>query len=63
MLNREIEFVLSFDGAKRRTTAYDGILQVIHHSSHHRGQIIVQLKNKINELPLITYVAFASTRI
>ena len=62
-IERLIEFTSPIDGIKRRIMSNDAIMHVVHHSSYHRGQIIVLLKGSIETLPLITYMPFASKQI
>jgi uncharacterized damage-inducible protein DinB len=59
-LNKIIEFASSVDNFKRSIKTSDAIMHVVHHSSYHRGQIITLLKGSIEQLPLITYMPFAS---
>jgi uncharacterized damage-inducible protein DinB len=58
-----IDFISPVDNLKRRISVSDAIMHVVHHSSYHRGQIIVLLKGTIPALPLITYMPFASTKL
>ncbi len=62
-LNKVIEFTSPIDNSKRSIKAGDAIMHVVHHSSYHRGQIITLLKGSIEQLPLITYMPFASQEI
>lgn len=59
-LNNGIQFASPVDNAKRTIIISDAIMHVVHHSSYHRGQIITLLKGTIEQLPLITYMPFAS---
>lgn len=59
-LSRMIHFVFPFDGSKKKIAIADGITHVFGHSNYHRGQIIALLKGKLEPLPLIAYVVFAS---
>jgi uncharacterized damage-inducible protein DinB len=62
-LKRIVEFIFFLDGSKKKMSVADSILHVAHHSSYHRGQIVVLLKGSIEPpLPFITYVAFASEK-
>jgi uncharacterized damage-inducible protein DinB len=38
----------------------DALIHIINHSSYHRGQIIANIKGKVDELPLSTYIIYAS---
>jgi uncharacterized damage-inducible protein DinB len=58
-LNRVVHFVFPLDGTKRKLSVTDAVLHLVTHSSYHRGQIMARLKNKIEVLPLTTYIAFA----
>lgn len=62
-LNKTIEFTSPVDNTKRSINASDAILHVVHHSSYHRGQIVILLKGCVEQLPLITYMPFASKAI
>lgn len=62
-LNRVIQFTSPLDGIKREIVLNDAVLHVVHHSSYHRGQIVSQLKGKVEKLPLIIYIAFSSIEI
>jgi len=59
-LDRDIHFVSSLDGSKRIMSVGDAITQILGHSSYHRGQIVAQMKGKIDPLPATTYIMFAS---
>lgn len=59
-LNRIVHFTFPIDGSKRKISLIDGIIHLFSHSCYHRGQIISQLKGKIEPLPLAAYVVFAS---
>jgi uncharacterized damage-inducible protein DinB len=59
-LNRIVHFIFPIDGSKRKISVIDGITHVFSHSCYHRGQIISQLKGKVEPLPLAAYVVFAS---
>jgi uncharacterized damage-inducible protein DinB len=50
----------TFMGKKAFISIEDLIIHLINHSSYHRGQIILQLKGKLPELPFSTYIAFAT---
>lgn len=57
----ELERELSFKFYDKESTMTVGemITHLINHSSYHRGQIIAQLKGKLEALPLTTFIAFA----
>jgi len=59
-LGRMIHFIFPFDGSKKKIAIADGITHVFGHSNYHRGQIIALLKGKLEQLPLLAYVVFAS---
>jgi uncharacterized damage-inducible protein DinB len=46
--------------SKRKIKIEDAIIHLINHSSYHRGQIITSIKGKVDELPLSTYIIYAS---
>lgn len=49
---------------KKRVMQIDDVLiHLINHSSYHRGQIMALIKGQIKELPLSTYIIYASTII
>ena len=58
-LDRIIHFTFPLDGSQRKLSVADAITHVITHSTYHRGQIIARLKDKVETLPLTTYIAFA----
>jgi len=58
-LDRVIHFTFPLDGSQRKLSVADAITHVITHSTYHRGQIIARLKEKVETLPLTTYIAFA----
>lgn len=58
-LNRIVHFVFPLDGTKRKLSVADAVLHLVTHSSYHRGQAIARLKDRIEVLPLTTYIAFA----
>ena len=62
-LNNTIQFTSPVDNSKRTIIVGDAIMHIVHHSSYHRGQIITLLKGTIEQLPLITYMPFASKEI
>ncbi|MEN9570588.1 MAG: hypothetical protein RL172_1819 [Bacteroidota bacterium] len=41
----------------------DAIVHLINHSSYHRGQIISRIKGAVAELPLSTYIIYASQQL
>jgi uncharacterized damage-inducible protein DinB len=59
-LDRIIFFEGAWDGSKRSMRIEDVLIHLINHSSYHRGQIVQLLKGKLAELPLSTYIIFAS---
>ena len=59
-LQRIVPFTFPIDGSKRTMSVADALMHVVTHSFYHRGQIVTQLKGKIEPLPLTTYIAFAS---
>lgn len=50
----------TFMGKKASISIEDLIIHLVNHSSYHRGQVILQLKDKLPALPLSTYIAFAT---
>ncbi|MGG9963096.1 DinB family protein [Ferruginibacter sp. SUN106] len=59
-LGRSVHFIFPFDGSKKKILIADAITHVFGHSAYHRGQIIARLKGKLEPLPLLAYVVFAS---
>ncbi len=59
-LDTVIHFDGAWDGSKRNMRIEDALIHLINHSSYHRGQIVQLLKGKVDELPLSTYIIFAS---
>jgi uncharacterized damage-inducible protein DinB len=61
-LQETIEFMSAWEvnPSKRRMTIEDAITHIINHSSYHRGQIVASIKGKVDELPLSTYIMYAS---
>jgi uncharacterized damage-inducible protein DinB len=59
-LGRTVHFIFPFDGSKKKIKIADAIIHVFGHSNYHRGQIISRLKGKLEPLPLLAYVVFAS---
>jgi uncharacterized damage-inducible protein DinB len=61
-LQQTIEFMSAWEAnpSKRKMTIEDAITHIINHSSYHRGQIVVSIKGKVDELPLSTYIMYAS---
>ncbi|HEX2534791.1 MAG TPA: DinB family protein [Chitinophagaceae bacterium] len=53
-------FTFSLFGQPKRILLADVPVHLFHHASYHRGQIILQLKGKLPELPLTTYIAYAA---
>lgn len=62
-INRIIQFTFPLDGSQRRLSVADAITHLATHSSYHRGQIISRLKEKVEVLPLTTYIAFAMEKV
>jgi uncharacterized damage-inducible protein DinB len=58
-INRVIHFIFPLDGSKRKLSVLDAITHLVTHSSYHRGQIMARLKDKVEVLPLTTYIGFA----
>lgn len=58
-----IEFTFGVDGSKRSMTIADTIVHMVTHSYYHRVQIVAQLKGKLEPLPLLTHILFASKKI
>jgi uncharacterized damage-inducible protein DinB len=61
-LEQSIEFMSAWElnPSKRKMTIEDAIIHLINHSSYHRGQIVSSIKGKVDELPLSTYIMYAS---
>lgn len=61
-LQEKIEFMSAWEAnpSKRIMTIEDAITHIINHSSYHRGQIVAGIKGKVDELPLSTYIMYAS---
>jgi uncharacterized damage-inducible protein DinB len=61
-LNRTIAFVAAWTTTqeKRSIRIEDALIHLINHSSYHRGQIIQLIKGKVENLPLSTYIMYAS---
>jgi uncharacterized damage-inducible protein DinB len=61
-LEQQIEFMAAWEvnPSKRRMSIEDALIHIINHSSYHRGQIIASIKGKVDELPLSTYIIYAS---
>jgi uncharacterized damage-inducible protein DinB len=61
-LQEQIEFMSAWEinPSKRKMSIEDAIIHLINHSSYHRGQIVASIKGKVNELPLSTYIMYAS---
>jgi uncharacterized damage-inducible protein DinB len=59
-----LDSIIHFDGAwdrsKRNMRIEDALIHLINHSSYHRGQIVQSIKDKIDPLPISTYIIFAS---
>ena len=54
----KINELINYRGKELKFTLDDAIVFLINHSSHHRGQIMLNLKGKVSELPLTTYYAY-----
>jgi uncharacterized damage-inducible protein DinB len=61
-LQETIEFMAAWETipTKRTVKIEDALIHLINHSSYHRGQIITSIKEKVDELPLSTYIIYAS---
>jgi uncharacterized damage-inducible protein DinB len=61
-LEKNIEFMAAWEinPTKRKMKIEDALIHIINHSSYHRGQIIANIKGKVDELPLSTYIIYAS---
>jgi uncharacterized damage-inducible protein DinB len=61
-LQESIEFMSAWETnpSKRKMTIEDALIHIINHSSYHRGQIVASIKGKLDELPLSTYIIYAS---
>jgi uncharacterized damage-inducible protein DinB len=61
-LEETIEFMSAWEvnPSKRKMKIEDAIIHLINHSSYHRGQIVASIKGKVDELPLSTYIMYAS---
>jgi uncharacterized damage-inducible protein DinB len=61
-LEQQIEFLAAWETnpSKRKMSIEDALIHIINHSSYHRGQIIASIKGKVDELPLSTYIIYAS---
>ena len=61
-LDQSIEFMSAWESnpTKRRIKIDDALIHIINHSSYHRGQIVAGIKGKVDELPLSTYIIYAS---
>ncbi len=58
-IDRVIHFIFPHDGSKRKMSVADAVTHLVTHSSYHRGQMMTRLKEKVEALPLTTYIAFA----
>lgn len=60
--NKEIEFMSAWEAVpkKRIMSIADALVHLINHSSYHRGQIVASIKGQVKELPLTTYIMYAS---
>ncbi len=61
-LDQSIEFMSAWEAnpSKRKIKIDDALIHIINHSSYHRGQIVASIKGKVAELPLSTYIIYAS---
>jgi uncharacterized damage-inducible protein DinB len=61
-LEQSIEFMAAWEAnpSKRIMSIEDMIIHIINHSSYHRGQIVQLIKGQVDELPLSTYIIYAS---
>ena len=61
-LEEEIVFLATWEAnpSQRRMSIEDALIHLINHSSYHRGQIVASMKGNIDELPLSTYIIYAS---
>lgn len=61
-LETSIEFMSAWEAnpSKRKMMIEDALIHIINHSSYHRGQIVASIKGKVDELPLSTYIIYAS---
>ncbi len=61
-LDQPLEFMSAWElnPSKRRISIADAIIHLTNHSSYHRGQIVASIKGKVDELPLSTYIMYAS---
>jgi uncharacterized damage-inducible protein DinB len=57
---RIIEFIFPLDGSKKRISLEDALTHITTHASYHRGQIIKQLKGKVEPLPLLAYLIYTT---
>jgi uncharacterized damage-inducible protein DinB len=64
-LHAHVEFMSAWEinPSKRRITIEDAITHLINHSSYHRGQIVQLIKGYVDDLPLSTYIMYASETI
>jgi uncharacterized damage-inducible protein DinB len=64
-LEEKIEFNRVWENPQRKSVIVieDALNHIINHSSYHKGQIIVHIKGKVDELPFITYIMYASELI
>jgi|GEM_PF-5036156 len=51
-----------FMGEPSSISLEDLLIHLVNHSSYHRGQIIIMLKGKLAQLPLTTYIAYATVK-
>lgn len=61
-LQATIEFMSAWEvnPSKRKIIIEDALIHIINHSSYHRGQIVASIKGKVEELPMCTYIMYAS---
>lgn len=61
-LEEKIEFLSAWEAnpSRRVMSIEDAIIHLINHSSYHRGQIVARIKGNVDDLPLSTYIMYAS---
>ncbi|MCU0440859.1 MAG: DinB family protein [Bacteroidia bacterium] len=60
---KEIVFTSGIDGSQRSMKVGDILTHMVTHGYYHRGQIVAQLKGKLEPLPLLTHIIFTSKRL
>lgn len=63
MLEKVIPIKIGAVGSNRTITLADAIAHSITHASYHRGQIVAQLKGKLEPLPATSYILYASKNL